>query len=127
MPSDHPQTPESPSQASLGVTNTHRKTSTSPQVSNSLPTPAHSINGSISALGADSMASGFSQEDPSNKRKRDVEDNGERDQKKVHLEAAGLSIEDLHLDVGEKYLLCRMRKTPFFLQDLIRLQQVQYP
>jgi hypothetical protein len=126
MPSEHPQTPESPSQTSLGVTDIHRKTSTSPQFSNSLPTPAHSINGSMSALGGDSMASGFSQEDPSNKRKRDTEDNGERSQKKIHLEDVGLSIGDLHLDVGEKYLLCRTRKTPFFLQDLVRLHQVQY-
>lgn len=43
----------------------------------------------------------------SNKRKRDVDDHGDREQKKVHVEDSRISIEDLHLDVGEKYLLCR--------------------
>lgn len=57
-------------------------------------------------------------EEPSNKRKRDIEDNGEREQKKVHVEVSRLSINDLHLDVGEKYKLCRIRKTPFFLANL---------
>ena len=57
-------------------------------------------------------------DEPSNKRKRDVEDHGDRDQKKVHVEDSRLSIEDLHLDVGKKYLLCRTRKAPFFLRDL---------
>ena len=52
-----------------------------------------------------------------NKRKRDVEDDGDREQKKVHVEDSRISIEDLHLDVGKKYLLCRTRKTPFFLKD----------
>ncbi|EHK96602.1 putative Mediator of RNA polymerase II transcription subunit 19 [Glarea lozoyensis 74030] len=52
----------------------------------------------MSALGADSMVSGFSQDDASNKRKRDPEDSGDRDQKKVHLEEARLTIEQLHLD-----------------------------
>ena len=51
-------------------------------------------------------------EEVSNKRKRDVEDNGGRDQKKVHVEDSRASIGDLHLDVGEKYLLCRTRKAP---------------
>ena len=57
-------------------------------------------------------------EEISNKRKRDVEDNGDRDQKKVHVEDSRATIDDLHLDVGEKYLLCRTRKAPFF-QDLL--------
>lgn len=52
-----------------------------------------------------------------NKRKRDVEDGGDRDQKKVHLEDSRLSIEDLHVDVGKKYLLCRTRKTPLQLDQ----------
>jgi len=46
-------------------------------------------------------------DDLSNKRKRQVEDLGDREQKKVHVEDSRLSIDDLHLDVGEKYLLCR--------------------
>lgn len=52
-------------------------------------------------------------EEASNKRKRDVEDHGDRNQKKVHVEDSRLSIEDLHIDVGNKYLLCRTRKAPF--------------
>jgi hypothetical protein len=62
----------------------------------------------------------------SNKRKRDVEDHGDRDQKKVHVEDSRLSIDDLHLDVGEKYLLCRTRKAPFFPQDLLFIPLVLY-
>ncbi|OAA40363.1 Mediator of RNA polymerase II transcription subunit 19 [Metarhizium rileyi] len=46
---------------------------------------------------------------PHGKRKRSLGDVGDsdRDQKKMHLEDGRLGIEDLHLDVGEKYLLCR--------------------
>jgi hypothetical protein len=51
-------------------------------------------------------------EEVSNKRKRDVADTGDRDQKKAHVEDSRASIDDLHLDVGEKYLLCRTRKAP---------------
>jgi len=46
-------------------------------------------------------------EEISNKRKRDLEDHGDREQKKVHVEDSRISINDLHLDVGQKYLLCR--------------------
>lgn len=60
----------------------------------------------------------FDGEDATSKRKRDVADLGERAQKKLHVEDRRLGIEDLHLDVGEKYLLCRTRKTPFFLNGL---------
>jgi len=48
--------------------------------------------------------------DSPHKRKRDVDDMGSRAQKKVHVEDRNLGIDDLHLDVGEKYLLCRTRK-----------------
>jgi hypothetical protein len=65
-------------------------------------------------------------DDVSNKRKRDIEDHGDRDQKKVHVEDSRLSIDDLHLDVGEKYLLCRTRKAPFFSQDLLFFPLVLY-
>jgi hypothetical protein len=49
-------------------------------------------------------------EDSPQKRKRTAEDGGEREQKKAHLEDRRLGIENLHMDVGEKYLLCRTRK-----------------
>ncbi|PQE09441.1 hypothetical protein CJF31_00004301 [Rutstroemia sp. NJR-2017a BVV2] len=68
-------------------------------------------------------------DDLSNKRKRDVEDHGDRDQKKVHVEDSRLSINDLHQEVGQKYLLCRTRKNPFFLADLMfsyMLHQIKY-
>lgn len=69
--------------------------------------------------------SGFMQPDEiSNKRKRDVEDNGDQAQKKAHVETGRLSIDDLHLDVGEKYLLCRTRKTPFSTRDFLPPGQV---
>ncbi|QPG96929.1 hypothetical protein C2857_005501 [Epichloe festucae Fl1] len=68
-----------------------------------LPTPAHSVSSSSSQL--DIM---MSDESPF-KRKRSLDDMGDRDrdQKKMHLEGSALGIEDLHLDVGEKYLLCQ--------------------
>jgi hypothetical protein len=116
MPSDHPQTPQSPCTASFTAADLPRKQSTSPRVSHSLPTPAHSINGSMSSNSDISMEAAILQDalhaEISNKRKRDVEDNGDRDQKKVHVEDSRASIDDLHLDVGEKYLLCRTRKAP---------------
>ncbi|KAK8929518.1 Mediator of RNA polymerase II transcription subunit 19 [Metarhizium anisopliae] len=48
-------------------------------------------------------------DDSPHKRKRSLGDTGDRDrdQKKMHLGDSRLGIEDLHLDVGEKYLLCR--------------------
>ena len=52
--------------------------------------------------------------DSPHKRKRDVSDIGDRAQKKAHIENRMLGITDLHLDVGEKYLLCRTRKAPFY-------------
>ncbi len=60
-------------------------------------------------------------EESSNKRKREVEDNGDQEQKKVHVEDRRLGIQDLHLDVGKKYLLCRTRKAPNPLTSLILL------
>lgn len=53
-------------------------------------------------------------DDPSQKRKRSIDDSGERDEKKAHFEGSRLGIEDLHLDVGEKYLLCQTRKAPSY-------------
>jgi hypothetical protein len=55
-------------------------------------------------------------DDSPQKRKRPLEDLGDREQKKVHIENCKFGIEDLHLNVGEKYLLCQTRKTPFNLR-----------
>lgn len=126
MPFDLPQTPQSPSYTP-GATDSSSKATVSPRINTSLPTPAHSVNGSMSSLNSAVEAS--QSDDLSNKRKRGVEDHGDRDQKKVHVEDSRLSINDLHQEVGQKYLLCRTRKNPFFLADLIvshlRLQ-IQY-
>lgn len=46
-------------------------------------------------------------DDTPHKRKRSMDDSGDRALKKVHLEESKLGIEDLHLDVGKKYLLCQ--------------------
>jgi len=110
MPSDHPHTPQSPSTASYSTSDLPRKQSASPRTSNSLPTPAHSINGSMSSNS--DLVLEAAHDEVSNKRKRDIEDTGDRDQKKAHVEDSRASIDDLHLDVGEKYLLCRTRKAP---------------
>lgn len=120
MSSGHPRTPQSPSQAHI-VHDLPPKPSTSPRTTNSLPTPAHSTNGSMSSswntnteIKLDVATSNESQ----NKRKRDVEDSGDREQKKAHIEITRLSIDDLHLDVGPKYLLCKKGKTPFYTPTL---------
>lgn len=78
-----------------------------------LPTPAHSVNGS--SLPSEMTQDTIMGEDSPHKRKREVDDMGNRAQKKVHVEDRNLGIDDLHLDVGEKYLLCRTRKAPFYL------------
>lgn len=52
-------------------------------------------------------------DDSPHKRKRPLEDLGDREQKKVHIEDSKTGIEALHLDVGDKYLLCQTRKAPF--------------
>jgi hypothetical protein len=77
-----------------------------------LPTPAHSVNGS--SIPSEMTQDTVMGDDSPHKRKRDGDDMGGRAQKKVHVEDRNLGIDDLHLDVGEKYLLCRTRKTPFY-------------
>ncbi|KAM3082208.1 hypothetical protein ACMFMG_004657 [Clarireedia jacksonii] len=109
MPFDLPQTPQSPSYTP-SATDSSSKTTVSPRINTSLPTPAHSINGSMSSL--NSAVDASQSDDLSNKRKRDVEDHGDRDQKKVHVEDSRLSINDLHQEVGQKYLLCRTQHPP---------------
>ena len=47
------------------------------------------------------------------KRKYPFDDAGDHEQKKVYLENRRVGIENLHLDVGEKYLLRSTRKAPF--------------
>ncbi|KAK3326531.1 Rox3 mediator complex subunit-domain-containing protein [Apodospora peruviana] len=110
----HPQTPQSPSQLSPNTSDptplmsmTSSMTSTT---TNTLPTPAHSVNGS-------SLPSGNSPDinmadDSPHKRKRPIDDVGDREYKKVQIEDRRLGIENLHLDVGEKYLLCRTPHPP---------------
>lgn len=71
-----------------------------------LPTPAHSVTGSISHQSDIAMA-----DESPHKRKRPLDDVGERDQKKVQYDHR-LGIEDLHLDVGPKYMLLQRSKEP---------------
>lgn len=101
----HPRTPQSPSQVSPANSSDAINPNSTTMTANTLPTPAHSVTGSTSQT--DIAAN----DDSPNKRKRALEDEGERDSKKVQLEGHRLGIEDLHLDVGEKYLLCQTRKT----------------
>lgn len=106
----HPQTPQSPSHFSP-ATSSDPTTAAAPGAMSvgvtTLPTPAHSVSGSISH--PDTINS----DESPHKRKRNIDDVGDRDQKKVHLDDMGLGIGELHLDVGEKYLLCQIRKAPF--------------
>ncbi|GAO18911.1 hypothetical protein UVI_02030800 [Ustilaginoidea virens] len=100
----HPQTPQSPSHFSPATSSdpTAGLCSGGPStLTATLPTPAHSVIGSSSHLDIT-----MSDESP-HKRKRDVDDNGDRHRKKMHFEDSKLGIEDLHLDVGPKYLLCQ--------------------
>lgn len=72
----------------------------------SLPTPAHSVSGS--SLPIDNSQDTTMMSISSNKRKFSFDDTGAHGHKKVHLDdPRKISIQDLHLDVGEKYLLCR--------------------
>jgi len=71
----------------------------------------------MSSTGSGFVMDGAHQEELSNKRKREIDDQGDQEQKKVHIEDSRISIDDLHLDVGKKYLLCRTRKTPFFAEN----------
>ncbi|KAK4188197.1 putative mediator of RNA polymerase II transcription subunit 19 [Podospora australis] len=106
----HPQTPQSPSQFSPSTSDLIMSTNSSMTSTTTLPTPAHSVNGSsIPVDMSHELAMG---EDSPHKRKRAIDDTGDRDHKKMHLEDRNLGIENLHLDVGEKYLLCRTPHPP---------------
>lgn len=80
-------------------------------ITTALPTPAHSVNGS--SIPTDMVHDIVMTEDSPQKRKRPLEDVGDQEQKKVHLEESSMDIENLHLDVGHKYLVCKTRKAPF--------------
>ena len=74
-----------------------------------LPTPAHSINGTSASDHHD----GIMIDDYTSKRKRTDHDSGLMGKKAYLEDPRNLGIKDLHLDVGEKYLLCRTRKAPY--------------
>ncbi|KAI3316907.1 Rox3-domain-containing protein [Xylariaceae sp. AK1471] len=103
----NPQTPQSPSQFSPSVTDQGSSMNTSmTSIAASLPTPAHSVNGSN--LPPDNSHDTIMTDVSSNKRKYSFDDAGTQEHKKVHLDdPRKIGIQDLHLDVGEKYLLCR--------------------
>ncbi|CAK7240014.1 MAG: hypothetical protein STHCBS139747_001449 [Sporothrix thermara] len=123
----HPQTPQSPSQfspitsdplsgtssasvvtANTNNTNVHGGGSfSSAATPSTLPTPAHSVNGS--GFGASDAIHGMSPGgDSPHKRKRLLEDAGDHESKKHHMEGQQrLDFEALHQDVGEKYLVCK--------------------
>ncbi|KAM3560551.1 hypothetical protein MY1884_002883 [Beauveria asiatica] len=112
----NPQTPQSPSQASpathLDSMPIANPAATGPAT---LPTPAHSVTGSISHQSDTAMA-----DESPHKRKRPLDDVGERDQKKVQYDYK-LGIEDLHLDVGPKYMLLQRTykdEFPLLMRDL---------
>lgn len=82
-------------------------------ITTALPTPAHSVNGTHPGDSSHDVT--MSDVDSPNKRKREGDDMGGQEQKKTHLEdPRRLGIQDLHLDVGPKYLLCRTRKASLY-------------
>lgn len=117
---DQPRTPQSPT---LFVPS-ENISPTEVRADCALPTPANSIKSSSLTGTMDIMESQV-QGDESHKRKRDIEDSGDREQKKVHVEDRRLGIEDLHLDVGKKYLLCRTRKMPFYFRRCLMIHHIR--
>ncbi|PHH60648.1 hypothetical protein CDD81_1369 [Ophiocordyceps australis] len=108
----HPQTPQSPCNHSLPALSDQMASSLSassaPAGLTTLPTPAHSVNGSGSHGDAHAM------DDSPHKRKRPLDDAGNApNPKRSHLSDRTLGIQYLHLDVGPKYLLSQ---TPYTLQ-----------
>ncbi|EHA51535.1 hypothetical protein MCOR27_004226 [Pyricularia oryzae] len=109
----HPQTPQSPSQTSPSISDPSTSLNSSmTSTTTNLPTPAHSVTGSClpSEMNPDIIMG----DDTPQKRKRALEDGGDRDHKKAHIEDRRLGIENLHMDVGEKYLLCRTQHVSSF-------------
>jgi hypothetical protein len=113
----HPRTPQSPSQVSPATSSDALNTQTSSMTTaTTLPTPAHSVNGCASQNDV-AMT-----DDSPQKRKRTIDDDGGDCAKKVHLEGHRLNIQDLHLDVGSKYLLCQTCKVPSTALALLPLE-----
>lgn len=111
-----PRTPQSPLQSNTAssekVPNTRVSSNMSSTISRTVQGPAMAdAHDGATPMSIDST---IHADDPTNKRKRESEDTGDREQKKVHVEERKLCIEDLHLDVGKIYQLCRTRKAPFF-------------
>ncbi|KAI0023592.1 Rox3-domain-containing protein [Xylariomycetidae sp. FL0641] len=111
----NPQTPQSPSQFSPSTAEGTSSMNTSmTSITTSLPTPAHSVNGS--AQPPDNSHDTTMSDESSHKCKYPFEETGDHEQKKVHIEdPRKIGIADLHLDVGEKYLLC---STPYSLPSV---------
>jgi hypothetical protein len=110
-----PRTPQSPLQPNTASSEKAPNTKASGSMSSTISRTMQGSNladahGAPTPMAIDSSAQ---IDDISNKRKRETEDAGDREQKKVHVEERKLCIEDLHLDVGKIYQLCRTRKTPF--------------
>lgn len=108
----HPQTPQSPSQFSPSTADPASSVnSTMSSFTTALPTPAHSINGT--SLPSESSHDVVMSEDSPQKRKREQVDSGEQDRgKRVHIDDGVPSLQAMHEDVGEKYLLCRKTWKP---------------
>ncbi|KAK3308697.1 Rox3 mediator complex subunit-domain-containing protein [Chaetomium strumarium] len=87
----HPQTPQSPSLSPGTSDPTTSMTGSLASTTTTLPTPAHSVNGS--SLPSEMVHDNIMGETSPRKRKREVDDMGDRAQKKVH--------------VSEKYLICK--------------------
>ncbi|KAI1377267.1 Rox3-domain-containing protein [Hypoxylon crocopeplum] len=107
----NPHTPQSPSQLSPSTGDqVSSMNSSMTSITTTLPTPAHSVNGSAQAgdMPHDTTMTGAY----STKRKYPFDDAGDHEQKKVHFEERRVGIENLHTDVGEKYLLCSTRYSP---------------
>jgi hypothetical protein len=114
----NPQTPQSPSQFSPSTADPHSSMNSSMTsvTTASLPTPAHSVNNCDSSHDTTMIDA-----DSPNKRKRLADDTGDQEQKKAHLEdPRRLGIENLHLDVGPKYLLLRTRKASLYSKHMRR-------
>lgn len=88
-----------------------------------LPTPAHSINGTN--LPSDTTHDVTMGEDSPHKRKREQGDLGEQErEKRVHIDDGIPTLQKLHEDVGEKYLLLKkswLPAKPHLSDDLFEL------
>lgn len=93
---------------------------------NTLPTPAHSVNGSSAQ--PDMSHDTIMGDDHQQKRKRAAEESvDDREQKKAHIEGGHvIDISDLHVNIGDPYLFRRSlsgkpSKTPRLTEDLFEM------